>query len=91
MATDLKRTDSMIRPQMFQFDQHFDFEEIIGRSTMSEVCLDICASESSPCMLRNIKASRRVLWGHHWCASSAETMVARTCMQPISITVHPEP
>lgn len=37
MATELRRTDSMVRPQMFQYDQHFDFEEVIGRSTMSEV------------------------------------------------------
>ena len=37
MATELKRTDSMLSPQLFHFDDHFEFEEIIGRSTMSEV------------------------------------------------------
>lgn len=37
MATDLKRTDSMVRPQTFQFDQQFEFQELIGKSTMSEV------------------------------------------------------
>jgi hypothetical protein len=37
MATELKRTDSMVSPQLFHFDDHFEFEEIIGRSTMSEV------------------------------------------------------
>lgn len=37
MATDLRRTDSMVCPQTFQFDQNFEFEELIGKSTMSEV------------------------------------------------------
>jgi hypothetical protein len=37
MATELKRTDSMLSPQLFHFDDHFEFEEIIGRSHMSEV------------------------------------------------------
>lgn len=37
LATQLKRTDSMVSPQLFHFDDHFEFEEVIGRSSMSEV------------------------------------------------------
>ena len=56
MATELKRTDSMLSPQLFHFDDHFEFEEIIGRSTMSEVgrrcwrpvCLDMQTDGQGP-------------------------------------------
>lgn len=37
MATGLKRTESVISPQLFHFDDHFEFEHVIGRSNMSEV------------------------------------------------------
>ena len=35
--TKLKRTASLMCPDLFQFEQHFEFLEIIGRSQHSEV------------------------------------------------------
>lgn len=49
LATQLKRTDSMISPQLFHFDDHFEFEEVIGRSSMSEV--------SNQCEIANVVAN----------------------------------
>ena len=37
LATDLKRTPSLLQPSLFSFRDHFVFEELIGRSRLSEV------------------------------------------------------
>ena len=39
MATDLKRTDSVLTPGLFTFQEHFDFLSIIGKTPQSEVSL----------------------------------------------------
>lgn len=36
-ATNLKRTPSIVSPQLFNFADHFDFEVLIGQSPSSEV------------------------------------------------------
>ncbi|KAK9809281.1 hypothetical protein WJX73_000474 [Symbiochloris irregularis] len=37
LATQLKRTPSLMSPALFKFEEHFDFEKLIGKSEMSEV------------------------------------------------------
>ena len=37
MATYLKRTESIITPALFKFDEHFELQAIIGSSRSSEV------------------------------------------------------
>lgn len=37
LATNLKRSASMVRPELFNFDEHFEYQCIIGRSKLSEV------------------------------------------------------
>lgn len=37
MATQLKRTESVITPALFKFDEHFELQAIIGSSRNSDV------------------------------------------------------
>ena len=39
MATHLKRTESVIQPALFRFDEHFELQDLIGASRNSEVLL----------------------------------------------------
>ncbi len=66
MATELKRTDSMVSPALFHFQDHFDFEHIIGRSSMSEVlamtrCFQRTSLRSGPIRLQMLWF-RSVVW-----------------------------
>ena len=47
LATDLKRSPSLLQPALFSFQDHFVFEELIGRSRLSEaswLCRIACAA-----------------------------------------------
>ena len=37
MATHLKRTESVVQPALFRFDEHFELQDLIGASRNSEV------------------------------------------------------
>ena len=39
MATHLKRTESVVQPALFRFDEHFELQDLIGASRNSEVRL----------------------------------------------------
>ena len=37
MATQIRRTDSLVQPALFKFDEHFELQGLIGASRSSEV------------------------------------------------------
>ena len=39
MATHLKRTESVVQPALFRFDEHFELQDLIGASRNSEARL----------------------------------------------------
>ncbi len=57
MATHLKRTESVVQPALFRFDEHFELQDLIGASRNSEVlywpahgCVASCFRPSAPVM-----------------------------------------
>ena len=97
MATNLKRTPSLMSPVLFNFEDHFHFEKLIGKSELSEVSLLIlyvaplhCSSlqpqEGSPRL--QLQVCLQVWRVRHW--QTQELFAVKRSKQQFASRMHRE-